>query len=44
MAALAHPFPKGFRYSDSYGPNPRLKSLPKEKRQLETSISINRNL
>jgi len=44
MAARAHPFPKGFRYSDSYGPNPHLKSLPKEERQLETSLSINRNL
>ena len=44
MVALAHPFPKGFRYSDSFGPNPRLKSLLKEKRQLETFLRINRKL
>jgi len=44
MVARAHPFPTGFRYSDSFGPNPRLKSLLKDQRQLETFLCINRNL
>jgi hypothetical protein len=34
MVARAHPFPKGFRFSDSFGPNPRLNSILKNLRQL----------